>query len=180
MKFTLKNGEDVEIRELQKTHLTARDFRNYIAAILRETPAPFLLRDISSIPNLKEEAKWLKDKKKRIAKKDDAILLGLANERLIALCGGRREPFINRDKVCIGISVAKKYRGLGLGKKLLVEMIKLVKRKLKPKIIFLSVIATNQNAHKLYEKVGFRKIATFPKWHNRRGKWHDEIYLVLR
>ncbi|MBI4406295.1 GNAT family N-acetyltransferase [Candidatus Micrarchaeota archaeon] len=180
MKFVLKNGTRVDIREVQNTSLTASDFRKFIAEILREKPEPFLQMDRQSIPSLKEEKKWLLDKKKRIAKRNEITLVAIKGKQLVGTCDARLGIHRNRDKVSIGVSVAAKYRGLGLGKKLLREIIKLAEKKLKPRIIYLSVIAENKSAYKLYKKLGFREIARLPKWLRARGKYHDEVYMVLK
>jgi len=62
-----------------------------------------------------------------------------------------------------GISIRKEYRGIGLGKKLMKEVLKLAKRELKPKIIRLSVFSENKIAPNLYKKFGFKEVARIPK-----------------
>ncbi len=178
MNFTLKNGEEVEIKELQQTSVNARQFLNYFAPILREKPRPFL--QVNSVPSLKQEEKWLKDKKKNIAKKKEAMLIALHDGEIVGSADARKGPYIDEDKAMIGISVARKYRGQGLGKKLLTKIIKLSKKMLRPKIIYLTAVADNVAAVSLYKKLGFEKVAALPKWQKHRGKYREVIYMVLK
>lgn len=177
MKFTLKNGEGVEIKKLDKT-ISAKQVLDFYAPIMREKPEPFLQSDRP--PTLKEEKEWLKKKLKAISKKQEVTLIALSGKQMIGISDGRKQERRNRDKVSIGITIAKKYRSQGLGKKLLEETIKLVKKQLKPKIIYLTVIRINKPAFALYHKLGFGEIAVLPKWIKVRGKYQDEIYMRLK
>ncbi len=177
MKFTLKNGEEVEIKELSKA-ISAKQILTFFAPIMREKPEPFLQSD--TVPTLKEEKAWLTKKLASAAKKQEIILVALSGKRIVAICDGRKQDRRNRDKALIGIVIAKRFRGVGLGKKLLVEIIKLTKKKLKPKIIYLTVIGPNKPARRLYEKLGFMEVAVLPKWVKVRGKYQDEIYMRLK
>jgi len=60
------------------------------------------------------------------------------------------------------------------------EILKLAKRKLKPKpkIILLSVFSTNNIAINLYKKFGFKKVAKIPKQFQYKGKLVDEIVMM--
>ncbi|MFH1246886.1 MAG: GNAT family protein [Candidatus Micrarchaeota archaeon] len=178
MKFTLKNGEEVEILPLEKTKLTARQIRSYFEKIVMEEPEPFIL--VNEPPTLKEEEKWLKEQKQKIAKKNELMLVALKNGEIIGNSSGHRERHRNSDKVALGIILAKKYRRLGLGKKLLVELLKLIKKKLKPRTIYLNVFALNKPALALYKKLGFVEIARLPKWIKVRGKYCDFVFMVLK
>ncbi|MDP3742097.1 MAG: GNAT family N-acetyltransferase, partial [Candidatus Micrarchaeota archaeon] len=151
MKFTLKNGEEVEIKEITKA-ISAKHILEFYAPIVRERPEPFMLSD--KPPTLKEEKQWLKKKFKAISKKQEVTLIALSGKKVVGISDGRKQDRRNRDKVLIGIVIAKKFRGQGLGKKLLAEVIKLIKKKLKPKIIYLTVIGANKPARALYYKLG--------------------------
>ncbi len=180
MKFILKNGEEVEILELQESGLTAEELRKFISATVHEKPEPFLHHDIKSIPTLKEEREWLASTLKNIRKKQKIMLVALKNGKLIGNVAAGKDVGRHRDKVSFGILISHEYRGLGLGKKLMVEIIKLVKKRLKPKIIYINVVALNKPAFALYKKLGFVEIARFPKWMKVRGKYCDYILMRLK
>jgi ribosomal protein S18 acetylase RimI-like enzyme len=81
-----------------------------------------------------------------------------------------------------GITIKNGYRGIGLGKHLMKEIIKLAKKELKPKpkIIRLSVFPTNKAAIGLYKKLGFKKVAKIPKQIQYKEKLVDEIIILLK
>jgi len=72
-------------------------------------------------------------------------------------------------------------RGVGMGKYLMAEVIKLAKRELKPKpeIIRLSVFSNNKPAISLYRKIGFKEVGRIPKQIQYQGKLVDEIIMLL-
>jgi len=67
--------------------------------------------------------------------------------------------------------------GLDFGK----EILKLAKKELKPKpkIIRLSVFSTNKPAISLYKKIGFKIVAKIPKQISYKGKFIDEVIMLL-
>lgn len=63
----------------------------------------------------------------------------------------------------LGMSVAKKYWGQGIGSMLLEEALRISQEQLKLEVISLEVRADNHAAIHLYEKFGFQRIGTFEK-----------------
>ena len=80
-----------------------------------------------------------------------------------------------------GITVRQGYRGIGLGKFLMAEILKLAKKELKPKpkIIRLSVYPNNKPAIALYKKFGFKIAANIPKQIQYKGKLINETIMLL-
>ena len=56
MKFTLKNSEVVEIKQLDRT-ISARQILTVFTPIVKESPEPFNLSN--TVPSLAEEKKWI-------------------------------------------------------------------------------------------------------------------------
>ena len=81
----------------------------------------------------------------------------------------------------IGITIAKGYRGIGLGRYMMKRILELAKTELKPnpKIIRLSVYANNVPAISLYKKIGFKRVAKIPKQIQYGRKLVDEIVMIL-
>ena len=79
-----------------------------------------------------------------------------------------------------GITIIQGYRGIGLGKHLMSEVIKLAKKELKPspKIIQLEVYTNNKPAIALYKKMGFKIVAKLPKQIQWKGKLIDELVML--
>lgn len=176
MKFKLKNGETVEIKPLDRT-ITAPQFKSYFNKIISEKPETFLYKDIWV--SSKQQNKWLADQRENIRKREEVMLAATSGNKVVGMSEADRDHYRHRDKVMLSVSVTKAFRGLGLGKKLLAEIIKLAKKKLKPKIIYLTVTAGNKPAYKLYKKLGFKKIATIPNWIKVRRKYRNVVYMRL-
>lgn len=79
-----------------------------------------------------------------------------------------------------GITITQGYKGIGLGKYLMSEVIELVKKELnpKPKIIQLEVYINNKPAINLYKKMGFKIVAKIPKQIQYKGKLIDEFVML--
>ncbi len=102
------------------------------------------------------------------------------NGKLIANAGARRGLYKERNNVAVGISVLKQFRGTGLAKLLLSEVISQVKKTMKPRNIYLDVYENNMRARKLYESLGFKKIAKLPNWVKHKGKYQDKAIMLLK
>lgn len=76
--------------------------------------------------------------------------------------------------------VSKEFRGYGIAKKLLEELIKKVKAIPDIEQINLIVISDNSKAKQLYEKFGFEKFGTELNSIKWEGKYFSEDLMVLR
>jgi ribosomal protein S18 acetylase RimI-like enzyme len=173
------NNKRITIRELKPSDIrNVSKFQDFINSLVKEDAMILRNKRVS----LKEETEWLKNKIKAIRKNKAVSLMDETNRIII----GTAEVVLRR----IGrqshvadfiISIRKGYRGIGLGKYLMVEIIKLAKKKLKPKpkIISLGVMPSNKPAIKLYRKFGFKKVALVPRQFQYKGKLHDEIIMLL-
>jgi ribosomal protein S18 acetylase RimI-like enzyme len=128
---------------------------------------------------LKEEKEWLKNQLKEIKEKKKIVILAEDKNKIVGACECRLKGERESHVVEIGIGVKKEYRGIGLGKFLFGEILKLAKRKLKPKIFRLSVYEGNEIAQNLYKKLGFKKVAKIPKQIQYKGKLISEIVMIL-
>jgi len=78
------------------------------------------------------------------------------------------------------IAIVREYRGIGLGKYLISEVIKSAKKEFGAdlKVIQLEVLANNKPAIALYKKAGFKIVAKIPKQIQYRGKLIGEYIMV--
>ena len=171
---TLKNGLIATIRLMRIIDDTTA-LQKYLNDLVDEDTFIVIDKKIS----LEEEKKWQKGQVEAFKKKEGHHLLAFIDGKLAGTTAAERERGKGRHTVQLGLSVTKKYRGIGLGEALLRTNIELVKKRLKPKIIYLRVFAPNKTACKLYEKVGFREFAVFPKSLRYRGKFVDHVYMKL-
>lgn len=126
-----------------------------------------------------EEEKWLQDSIKSREKGDITVLVAEIEGKIVGLAGAFKGKGRQRENVEIGISMGKDFRGKGFGKKLLNEIIVAAKEKLKPKNIYLEVLAPNKVAISLYKKLGFKQVARLKSWSKYRNKYVDNIIMVL-
>jgi RimJ/RimL family protein N-acetyltransferase len=79
-----------------------------------------------------------------------------------------------------GMYVSPELRGKGLGKTLLLELIKLVRDHDGLEQINLTVVSNNDSAKKLYESVGFEAYGTERNALKFNGQYYDEDLMVFK
>lgn len=172
------NGKKITIRPFSRKDIySPKKFQDFINSLIEEDAMIKWNRKVS----LKEEIDWLKNTIKDI-KRHKRVFLTAENDEIvvgtvqIALNRGRQNHVGN-----LGVIIRKDYRGIGLGKYLMAEIIKLARKELKPKpkIIRLSVFPTNKPAIRLYKKYGFKKVALVPNQFKYKGKLYDEMIMLL-
>jgi len=177
MKTIIFGSKEIIIRKLSNGDLrNVKRFQDLINSLIEEKAQISLNKKLS----LKEEKEWLKRQLGQIKNQKTVFLLAECDNKVIGTTGidlrrGRQEHVGE-----FGISIRNGYRGIGLGKYLMKEIIKLAKKELKPKIIRLSVFPTNKAAIGLYKKLGFKKVAKIPKQIQYKGKLLDEIIMLLK
>lgn len=178
MELKVLDGKKITIRKLSDRDLrNAKKFQDFINSLVKEEAQITANRK----KTLREELGWLKAHLRTIKKGQAVLLVAEHNNSIVGTTG----IDLNRERQnhigMFGISIKNGYRGIGLGKYLMGEIIKLAKKELKPKpqIIRLSVFSTNEPAIKLYQKYGFKKTAKIPKQIQHKGKLVDEIIMLL-
>jgi ribosomal protein S18 acetylase RimI-like enzyme len=164
----------ITIREPKSTD--AQKLMDYINPIVDEKVDILLDKPVT----LKEEKKHLANNLKLIKEKKKVQLLAEINGRIIGNASIGLKKNKQKHVGVFGISVAKDYRGIGLGKKLMELIIKLAEKRLKGmEIIELGVFKTNKIGIRLYKKMGFKKVARIPNAIKFEGKYIDE-YLMQK
>ncbi len=170
------NGKQIIIRQLSKNDLNkAGDFQKFLNFLVKEDAK--ISRD--SKISLKQEKLWLKKQVEEIKLEKSVVLIAEYNSKIVGIVniglGGDRRQHVGG----LGISIRNSYRGIGIGKYLMEEIIKMVKIQLKPKpkVIQLSVFASNSPAINLYKKISFKKVAIIPKVLKYKNKLEDEIIM---
>ncbi len=129
----------------------------------------------------KEEERRLERILKATNRKEEALLFVEDEEKIVgtvkvSLRTGARSHVAEVSSLII----RKDYRRMGLGKRLMTEVIATAKKELKrkPKILRLSVFAVNEPAIKLYTKFGFNAVASIPKQLQYKKKMVDETIMI--
>lgn len=127
---------------------------------------------------LESERKHLKKRLEDIENKKVVYLLAFYKDKLVGLVDIKMSDKARKHVGGLGITVAKKFRGEGIGK-LLMNLIEKEAKKEIPqlKMITLSVFSINDVAKKLYKKTGFVKYGTLPKSLQRNNTFEDEILM---
>lgn len=125
-----------------------------------------------------DEKKYLAEQLKRIGNAQTVQLLAFSQNKLIGITSIDLGERVSKHVGNFGISVAKDFRGQGVGSLLIKNILKEAKRYLPNlKIVTLSVFANNPVATKMYQKFGFRQYGRLPKAILHRGRLVDRIYM---
>ena len=175
---SLKNKQTAEI-SLLSPKVTARQLMEFINKIIHERAFIVYRKKIT----LNAEKEWRLQKLKDQKTNQGFLLVVTVDGQIAGTSEARRDRTDSTmQNIGLGIAIAKKYRGIGLGEALLRENIAECRRFFspKPKTIYLTVFKDNKVAQRLYRKIGFRKFAVFPNWVNHYGKFGDEIFMKLK
>jgi RimJ/RimL family protein N-acetyltransferase len=117
--------------------------------------------------------------------RNDSFTLGAYAENVLAGVVSFARDGEDREKlrhkgIMFTMYVLKEFRGHGIARELLEELIKRVKTISDIEQINLIVIANNSRAKKLYEKFGFEKFGTEMNSIKWKGKYFSEDQMVLR
>lgn len=178
MGIKLLGDKKIIIRKLLPGDLRkAKEFQDYINSLIKEN-APILMNKKLS---LEEERESLMGMLGEIKKHVRVTLLLEHSKNVIGLSSIVLDKWKSDHVGKFVIHIRRDYRGMGLGKYLMEETIKLAKKELasKLKIIKLGVFCDNEPAIKLYEKFGFKKVARIPKQLQYKGKLIDELIMLL-
>jgi len=178
MEVKILNNKKIKIREISKRDLkNVRKFQDFINTLVEEKAMVKANKKVG----LKEEIAWLKEKLNQIKKKREVALIAEDKNEII----GSTDIKLDWGRAIhvghYGIAIRKGYRSIGLGTYLTKEVIKLAKNKLKPrpKIIRLSVYATNKPAIEFYRNLGFREVAKIPKQGKIKDKLVAEVIMLF-
>jgi len=177
METKIFKDKKIIVREISKSDLkNVKKFQDFINSLVREGA----MIKANKTASLKEEIEWLKEKLKKIKARKEVCLLAEHENKIvgntqITLDWGRQSHVGD-----FGISIRKGYRQIGLGTYLTKEIIKLAKKRLKPrpKIIRLSAYATNKPAITFYKNLGFKEVARIPKQGKIRDKFVAEVIML--
>lgn len=163
---------NVEIREILSSE-TAR-YKKFLTSALQHDKESLLItekdNENSTFPT--------KDK-------NDSFTLGAYIDNMLAGIVSFDRDGENREKlrhkgIISTMYVSKEFRGLGIAKDLLKELIKRVKAIADIEQIKIVVITTNSKAKQLYENFGFEKYGTELNSIKWQGKYFSEDLMVLR
>ena len=147
----LPTGEDTIIRYVD--HDDAPALLEYINALSRERT--FITMQGEQV-TLAQEQDWLERCLAEGTRDDGIHLVVVVGSRVVGVGGLSRRSGVQRHVATLGISLAADVRGVGLGSRLLDQVLREGERHLNGlRIMQLDVFGTNARARVLYEKHGF-------------------------
>lgn len=174
MKF-LKDNTIVDIMEAKPND--AEELLKFLKTVGSESN--YLLLDENGLDaTVEQEQEYIRKANASITTKH---FLAKTNGKIIGNCGinGSDRKKIKHN-VNLGISILKEYWDKGLGTILLEHVVNYARITGKIKNIYLEVREDNLYAIKLYEKIGFKRIAMIPDKLYVNGKYHNELMYMLQ
>ncbi len=171
IKHTLSTGEEVIFRSPQVSDTQAMlDYINTLSA-----EQTFILMQGEQL-RFEEEEQFVKDSLVAISYGRKVLLLAFVGSTLVGVAGIELKTRAEKHVGVFGISIAKEYRGKGIGKLLMGITLDEAKKKLPDiKIVTLGVFSNNPLAKSMYEKFGFKEYGRLPKGAKHRDDYVDHI-----
>lgn len=158
--FQGKTKKDFEILVRYPKQEDLQQMLGYINTISSEKT--FILFQGEQV-TLEEEKEYLESQLKKIENNKSVNLLVFDNDKLIAISDLGMRDKAEKHIGYFGISVAKDYRGKGIGGLLMDLVIKESEKNLEGlEIIVLSVFGDNTVAQNMYKKFGFQEFGNLP------------------
>ncbi len=130
---------------------------------------------------LESETSFLEEKLRNIENKSDVFLLALSNNKLIGITWIGMGKKTAKHVGTLGISVAKEFRGRGLGKLLMQTIIdEATKQITRLEIITLEVYSKNQIAIELYKEFGFIEYGNLPRGIKMENEYDNAIFMYKK
>lgn len=127
---------------------------------------------------LEHETRFLNDQLKRIEDKRTVQLHVFSNNKLIGISGIDLKDKVEHHEGVFGISLKKEFRGEGIGKILMQQILdEAIKNMPQLRIITMGVFEYNPVAMTMYKNFGFKEFGRLPKGIFYKGKYIDHIYL---
>lgn len=168
-----KNGKKLVVRAPKPGDSKA--MLTYINELVLED-VPILLNENQT---LEDEERYIKEALVEIEREEKIQLLVFDGERLVGNAQVDRGKYREKHVGALGISIAKDFRGIGVGQRLAKAVIEGAKN-LGVKMVVLEYIKTNEQARKMYEKLGFREFGELAEGIEYRGKLVTKGFMYKR
>ncbi len=171
-----KTGKEILIRYPEMGDL--EKLLNFINEISDERT---FIRYQGEHETLESEKKWLEGRLKEIENKKTVHLLAFSSNDLVGATEIHLRDRTEKHIGVFGITIAKNFRGEGVGKTMMGLIIKEAINELSGlKMITLEVYSTNEIAKNLYKKMGFIDYGILPEGITRNDKFEDAILMYKK
>lgn len=178
VQFETKDSQEVVVRYPKWEDLPQlRDFINTLSS--ENTYIAFAGEQLS----LEEEADFLLNWFKQMEFSDGVYLVCEYREKIIGASSiERKESDRTRGEHCgiFGLTIAKEYRGLGIGENLAKATIETARTTMTNlELVTLTVFSENTPAIALYKKLGFIEFGKLPNGLKYAGRYQDSVEMYL-
>jgi len=171
--IALSDNKDIEIRKARKED--AQDILNYLNIIGGESEN-LTFGENEFTTTLEQQEQIIESTQNT----PSAMFVGYIDNELV--CTGKI-AVIDRPRIShhgeVGITVLKKFWGLGIGRCLMDEIINFVKSETQLEMITLKVKSDNVRAIKLYKKLGFQEIGCYPRFFKVDKVYFDAVVMSV-
>ena len=168
-----EKGTDVSIRYPKLSD--AAEMLRYINTLSKEET--FILFQGEQL-TISEETKFVRTLVKKIKESKIVTLLVFHNDMLIGNSGITMKEKAEKHVGDFGISIAKEFRGQGIGKLLMKFVLEQGEQHLDNfEICTLGCFSDNTCAMEMYKKFGFQPFGSLPKGIRHKGIYVDHIFL---
>jgi len=155
----------------------AREYMDFINDLIVEDAK--ILMNVKQ--TIKDEQNWVKRVAKSVKDKKRVSVIARDGNKIVANTEVELKSYKQSHVGKFGIAIRKGYRGIGLGKFVMAEVLKLAKKELPGlKIFWLDVLANNKPAQALYKKMGFKVVGKVPKQIQYKGKLVGEYVMIKK
>jgi len=172
--MVIKNGKRLTIRKAKKED--AQEILNYTKKVGSESDN--LLFGAEGLPYTVEQEEKILDNMYHST--SSTLLVGVIDGSIVCVGNVSSPP---RERIAhqgnVALSVLKEFWGIGVGTRLMTELINFAKNSGKIEVLHLGVKADNASAIALYKKLGFEEIGRHPKFFKINGTYYDEILMNL-
>jgi len=173
--FEAQDGARVIFREPRTNDAAA--LMSFINPVIQEQMSGILMDKRFT---LKQEKAWLAGVLKEIRQRRAVMLLVESEGEIIGNCHAMRRPMKHSHRVSIGIVLAKKARGKGIGEALMRATLELTGKRMKGlESVDLSTFEYNRRAQTLYKKLGFVEVARITRAVREGSSYFDELLMTL-
>jgi len=122
---TTINLKNIKIRKLSLKDLKkVKEFQKLVNSLVEEESMILMNKK----KTLKEEKEWLKENLKNLKKKKEVCLLIEDDGKIVGISDIKLRKERQNHVGEFGISIEREYRGMGLGRRLMAEILKLAKK----------------------------------------------------
>lgn len=153
----------------------AKEYMDFINDLIEED-AKILMNKKQT---LKDEQDWVKKVLKDVKDKKRVTLIARDGNKIVANTEVILKEYRQSHVGKFGIAIRQEYRGIGLGRHIMAEVLKLAEKQLPGlKILWLDVYENNTPAVALYKKMGFKIVGKVPKQIQYKGKLISEYIMI--